>query len=99
MTDIYILFSSDLPHIELDSTVAEGIAVPHGKFIHIPAYVTGRPYPEITWSRKDGVQFSDRVSVLRTKEGWFKLCPRIQCTHYISIAFSRIYSVDLKVQT
>uniref|UniRef100_H2YLF1 Titin n=1 Tax=Ciona savignyi TaxID=51511 RepID=H2YLF1_CIOSA len=58
----------DLPHIELDDSVITGITVVAGKKFLIPAKVTGRPYPDITWS-KNGEEISDRVEVKKTDIG------------------------------
>jgi len=54
----------DLPRIELDTSVSAGITVNAGKSFSIPAKVSGKPYPDVTWS-KDEESVSDRVEIMR----------------------------------
>ncbi|KAJ8352204.1 hypothetical protein SKAU_G00236800 [Synaphobranchus kaupii] len=42
------------PEVDLDAAVKERIVVHAGGVIRILAYVSGKPVPQITWSREDG---------------------------------------------
>ena len=69
----------DLPHIEIDASVVNGVTVKAGKNFSIPVKVTGRPFPEVTWT-KNGIDVaSDRFEVKRDGNdivGTMKKCER-----------------------
>ncbi|NXI20311.1 TITIN protein, partial [Irena cyanogastra] len=51
------------PTVELDVSVKPGIQVMAGQTIKIPATVTGRPAPTITWAIEEGELDKDRVVI------------------------------------
>ena len=56
--------SSELPVIELDLSVKNGVIIRAGETLRIPATVTGKPYPSITWTKDDSKPDKDRVEIL-----------------------------------
>ena len=60
----------DLPHIELDATVVSGMTVKAGKKFIIPVKVTGRPFPEVMWTKNGNDVVSERFIVKKTKDGF-----------------------------
>lgn len=59
------------PTVDLDASVLNGITIEAGKTFDVPAVVTGRPYPEITWSKGVGGELSDRVFIKKTGDGMY----------------------------
>lgn len=49
--------------IELDLSVKNGVVIRAGETLIVPATVTGKPYPSITWMKDDG-KFDDHVEIL-----------------------------------
>ena len=69
----------DLPRIELHISVANGITVKAGKKFSIPVIVTGRPYPEVTWSKNGKEIDGDRFVSEKSENGYIgkvKSCKR-----------------------
>lgn len=77
MTDLVCFFSSrgdanifpllslsELPVIELDLSVKNGLTIRAGETLRVPATVTGKPYPAITWTKDDGKYDKDRVEII-----------------------------------
>ena len=58
------LASTEKPVIELDLSVKNGLAIRAGETLRVPATVTGKPYPSITWTKDDGKPDKDRVEIL-----------------------------------
>lgn len=50
--------------IELDLSVKNGLVIRAGELLRVPATVTGKPYPSITWTKDDGKPDKDRVEIL-----------------------------------
>lgn len=50
--------------IELDLSVKNGVIIRAGEHLLIPATVTGKPYPSITWTKDDSKLDKDRTEVL-----------------------------------
>lgn len=50
--------------IELDLTVKNGLIIRAGELLRVPATVTGKPYPSITWTKDDAKPDKDRVEIL-----------------------------------
>lgn len=50
--------------IELDLSVKNGVVIRAGETLRVPATVTGKPYPSITWTKDDGKPDKDRVEIL-----------------------------------
>lgn len=50
--------------IDLDVSVKNGVIIRAGETLLIPATVTGKPYPAITWTKDDGKPDKDRVEIL-----------------------------------
>lgn len=50
--------------IELDLSVKNGVIIRAGETLLVPATVTGKPYPAITWTKDDGKPDKDRVEIL-----------------------------------
>lgn len=68
-------------------SVLNGITVETGKTFDVPAAVTGRPYPEITWSKGLGGELSDRVFIKKTEDGVFLVvCGLVRCSHYFFVS-------------
>lgn len=55
---------TEIPVIELDLSVKNGVVIRAGENLLIPATVTGKPYPAITWTKDDGKPDKDRVEIL-----------------------------------
>lgn len=53
--------------IDFDLSVKNGIVIRAGETLRVPATVTGKPYPSITWTINDSKPDKDRVEV--TAEG------------------------------
>lgn len=56
--------STELPVIELDLSVKNGVIIRAGELLRVPATVTGKPYPSITWTKDDSKPDKDRVEIL-----------------------------------
>lgn len=52
-----------MPVIELDISVKNGVVVRAGEMLRIPAYVTGKPFPSLKWTKDDGALEKDRMEV------------------------------------
>lgn len=50
--------------MELDLSVKNGVTIRAGETLHLPAIVTGKPYPSITWTINDTKPDKDRVEIL-----------------------------------
>lgn len=55
---------TEIPVIELDLSVKNGVVIRAGENLLIPATVTGKPYPAITWTKDDGKPDKDRAEIL-----------------------------------
>ena len=53
-----------MPVIELDLSVKNDLIIKAGENLRVPATVTGRPYPCLTWTKDDGKPDKDRVEIL-----------------------------------
>ena len=60
----------DLPHVELDASVVDGVTVRAGKKFLLPVKVTGRPFPEVMWTKNGANAISERFVVEKTKDGF-----------------------------
>lgn len=58
---------TEKPVIDLDLSVKSGIVIRAGETLRVPATVTGKPYPSITWTINDAKPDKDRVEI--TAEG------------------------------
>lgn len=58
------LLSTEKPVVDMDLAIKNGIIVRAGETLSIPATVTGKPYPCITWTKDDRKPEKDRVEVL-----------------------------------
>ena len=56
--------TTELPVIELDLSVKNGVIIRAGENLRVPATVTGKPYPSITWTKDEGKPDKDRVEIL-----------------------------------
>lgn len=56
--------STEIPVIEMDLTIKQGVIIRAGETLSLPATVTGKPYPSITWTKDDGKPDKDRVAIL-----------------------------------
>lgn len=50
--------------IELDLAIKNGVIIRAGETLNVPATVTGKPYPSITWTIEDSKPDKDRVEIL-----------------------------------
>lgn len=48
----------------MDLAIKNGIIIRAGETLRVPATVTGKPYPSITWTKDDGKPDKDRVELL-----------------------------------
>lgn len=55
---------TEKPVIDLDLSVKNGIVIRAGETLRVPATVTGKPYPSITWTINDSKPDKDRVEVV-----------------------------------
>lgn len=56
--------SAEVPMIELDLSVKNGVVIRAGENLRLPATVTGKPYPSIAWTKDDGKPDKDHVEIL-----------------------------------
>ena len=54
--------------IELDLSVKNGVIIRAGETLNLPATVTGKPKPSITWVVNDGKPDKERVEILEDGE-------------------------------
>jgi len=54
---------AEIPVVELDVTVKNGVVIRAGETLAVPAHVTGRPPPAIKWTKDDGAPEKERVEV------------------------------------
>lgn len=52
-----------MPVIELDISVKQGLIVRAGELLRIPAHVTGKPKPSITWTKDDAAPDKARAEI------------------------------------
>ena len=50
--------------IEMALAIKQGVIIRAGETLTLPATVTGKPYPSITWTKDDGKPDKDRVVIL-----------------------------------
>lgn len=55
---------AEIPVVELDLSVKNGVVIRAGETLRLPATVTGKPYPSITWTINDGKPDKERVEIL-----------------------------------
>lgn len=55
---------TEKPVIDLELSVKNGIVIRAGETLRVPATVTGKPYPSITWTINDSKPDKDRVEVV-----------------------------------
>lgn len=55
---------TEIPVVELDLSVKNGVVIRAGEALRLPATVTGKPYPSITWTINDGKPDKERVEIL-----------------------------------
>lgn len=48
----------------MDLSVKNGVVIRAGEHLLLPATVTGKPYPAITWTKDDAKPDKDRVEIL-----------------------------------
>lgn len=60
----YLFLSTEKPLIELELSVRNGVVIRAGETLRLPATVTGKPYPSITWTKDDAKPDKDRVEIL-----------------------------------
>lgn len=51
------------PGIEFDISVRNGVMIKAGESLRIPAYVVGRPTPEVKWTKDDAEPDKERVII------------------------------------
>lgn len=56
--------STESPVIDLDLAIKNGVVIRAGENLRVPATVTGKPYPSITWTKDDAKPDKDRVEIL-----------------------------------
>jgi len=57
-------FSTEKPVIELDLSMKNGVVIRAGETLRLPARVTGKPKPAITWLKDDKKPDKERVEIL-----------------------------------
>ncbi|KAF6733011.1 Titin, partial [Oryzias melastigma] len=61
---VFVRNPAEVPVIELDLSVKNGVTIRAGETLRIPATVTGKPYPSISWTKDDNKPDKDRVEIL-----------------------------------
>lgn len=61
---ILCLCSTEIPVIEMDLSIKNGVTIRAGETLRVPATVTGKPYPSISWTKDDGKPDKDHVEIL-----------------------------------
>ena len=51
------------PAVDFDASVKNGVLIRAGEALRLPAVVTGRPQPEVKWSKDDGEVDKERALV------------------------------------
>lgn len=54
---------TDEPGVEFDVSVKNGVIIKAGEMLRIPAYVIGRPIPEVKWTKDDAEPDKERVVI------------------------------------
>lgn len=54
---------TEAPGIEFDISVRNGVIIKAGETLRIPAYVVGRPTPEVKWTKDDAEPDKERVTI------------------------------------
>lgn len=69
------------PKVTLHARVQSGLCVKKGEEIHIQAYISGSPYPKVTWLRNNEDVTKEptkkTVPVLKKKKKTKVLCPEV----------------------
>lgn len=61
---VFIVYKSEAPEIFLDVKLLAGITVKAGTKIELPATVTGKPEPRVTWTKAENILRPDkRISI------------------------------------
>lgn len=58
-----LIVSIEAPVVELDLTVRNGVMIRAGEPLILPALVTGKPPPDIKWTKDDGPPDKDHVEI------------------------------------
>lgn len=53
-----------MPVVEMDLSVKQGVMIRAGETLILPATVTGKPYPSISWTKDDAKPEKDHVEIL-----------------------------------
>lgn len=61
---LVLVSPSEIPFVEMDLSVKNGVTIRAGETLSLPATVTGKPYPSITWTINDKKPDKDRVEIL-----------------------------------
>lgn len=61
---LVLVSPTEIPVVELDLSVKNGVVIRARETLRLPATVTGKPYPSITWTINDGKPDKDRVEIL-----------------------------------
>lgn len=61
---LVLVSCTEIPVVELDLSVKNGVTIRAGETLNLPATVTGKPYPSITWTINDSKPDKDRVEIL-----------------------------------
>lgn len=56
-------FMTEMPVIELDITVKNGLIIRAGEVLKIPAHVKGKPKPSLAWTKDDAAPDKERVEI------------------------------------
>lgn len=64
---VFIVYKSEAPEIFLDVKLLAGITVKAGTKIELPATVTGKPEPRITWTKAENILRPDKRISIETK--------------------------------
>lgn len=64
MLNIFNVFNvTEAPVVELDVAVRNGVIIKAGESLKLPAFVAGRPQPEVAWTKDDAEPDKERVVI------------------------------------
>lgn len=59
----WVFISTEVPVIDLDISVKNGLVIRAGEMLRIPAHVTGKPKPSLVWTKDDGTPDKERAEI------------------------------------
>lgn len=58
-----VLALTETPFVELDISVKNGVTIRAGETLKLPAHVSGRPQPEVKWTKDESDPIKEHVMI------------------------------------